>query len=142
MRYMEYFIISVVLFISSDIYAQIGKSQKFDKITKVGRVERILGNYYSLYTLSFIEEEKGKRTYVLVFTNEQTLYNNISTDIRSLSFMATQNEFDYFYNFLYEGFKEDQIRYLEVGQDIVKTLPPRRRFLYICRFQRWNICFT
>lgn len=46
-------------------------------------------------------------------------------------YIATQDEYDYFYDFLIQGFKEDQIRSLEVGQDVVKTLPPISRFLYI-----------
>ncbi len=129
---MRNFILVLVLIISSDTYSQIGKSQIYDKPTEVGKVERLLGDTYSLYTLSFTEMEQGKTIYVLTFTNENTLYDNDNvTDIRALGFMATQNEFDYFYNFLRQGFKEDQMKSLEVGQDVVKTLTPRSRFLYI-----------
>ena len=128
---MKYFIISIILFISSGIYAQIGKSKKLDKQTVVGEVKRIVGNYYSYYILAFKEDEGGKRTYSLAFTEEHNLYDMTSADTRVLIFIATQNELDYLFNFLVEGFKENQSRYLEVGQDIVKTVPPIRKFLYI-----------
>ena len=127
---MKYILISIVFLISSHVYAQRGKSKKVDKITEVGSVERILGDYISVYTLSFIEKD-GNNLYGLAFTNEQTLYDDDSPDQKILTFTATQDEFDYFYNFLLEGFEEDQIRYLEVGQDILKTLPPISTFLYI-----------
>ncbi len=127
---MKYILISIGFFISSNVYAQIGKSKKVDKITEVGRVERILGDYISVYTLSFLEKD-GNDFYCLAFTNEQTLYADNSPDQKILTFTATQDEFDYFYNFLLEGFEEEQFRYLEVGQDTVKTLPPISTFLYI-----------
>lgn len=128
---MRNFILFLVLIISSNTYAQIDKPQINYKFTEVGRVERLLGAYYTLYTLSFIEDEQGRRGYVLAFTNEKTLYDNNGIDIRTLNFLATREEFDYFYIFLSQGFKEDQIRSLEVGQDVVKTLPLISRFLYI-----------
>lgn len=128
---MKYFILSIVLLISSDIHAQIGKSKKLFETTEVGRIERFFSDYPSLYTLDFVENKDGKRTYVLVFTNEETLYDNTPVDTKSLTFIATQKEFDYLFNFLVDGFKEDQNRYLEVGKEIIQTLPPIRKYLYI-----------
>lgn len=129
---MKYFLLVLVLIISPDLYGQIGELETYNKITEVGKVERLVGNtYYALYTLSFVEVEKGKRNYILVFTNERTLYDSDVADTRSLSFMATQSEFDYLYDFLIQGFNEDQIRSLEVGQNIVKTLPLTSKFMYI-----------
>jgi len=127
---MRVVILILFLIISSNICAQIGTSKKTDKITEIGSVERIFGDYISVYTLSYLEKD-GDNFYGLVFTNEQTLYDDDSPDQKILTFTANQDEFDYLYNFLLEGFKEDQIRYLDVGQDIVKTLPLINRFLYI-----------
>jgi len=127
---MKHTLISILFIIASNAYAQIGKSKKSDKITEIGSVERILGDYISIYSLSFLEKD-GIKTYALAFTNEQTLYDDDSPDQKILIFTATQDEFDYFYNFLLEGFDEETFRYLAVGQDIVKTLPPINTFLYI-----------
>lgn len=127
---MKYILVSLVFFISSNVPAQIGKSKNGDKITEIGTVERILGDYISVHTLSLIEKE-GNSFYGLAFTNEQTLYEDKSPDQKILIFKATQDEFEYLYNFLLNGFEENQIRYLEIGQDTIKTLPPINKFLYI-----------
>jgi len=127
---MRYFLISLIFLISSNLYSQIGQSKKVDKIIDVGSVERILGDYISVYSLSYLKKE-GNTFYALAFTNEQTLYDDNSPDQKVLVFRATQAEFDYLFKFLLEGFEEDQIRYLEVGEDVIKTLPLINNFLYI-----------
>ena len=127
---MKYFLISLVLLVSLDTYSQIGESRKADKLVEVGSIERILGDYISVYSLSYLEKN-GNKFYGLAFTNEQTLYDDNSPDQKIITFQATQDEFDYLYNFLLEGFEEKQIRYLDVGQDVIKTLPMTNRFLYI-----------
>lgn len=127
---MKYFLISLVFLVSSDAYSQIGKSRKADKMVEVGSIERILGDYISVYSLSYLEKN-GNKFYGLAFTNERTLYDDNSPDQKILTFQATQDEFDYLYNFLLKGFEEEQIRYLDVGEDVLKTLPPTNKFLYI-----------
>lgn len=129
---MRYYILVLLLTFSLFGYSQIGKSLTYDNPTELGNVERYLGDTYALYTLSYIELDSKTKAYVLTFTNENTLYDNDKTpDVRSLGFTATQEEFDYFYSFLQQGFKQDQIRSLEVGQDLVKTITTGSRFLHI-----------
>lgn len=127
---MKFLLISLVIVFSTNVYSQIGKSQIADKIIEVGSVERILGDYISVYSLSFLEKE-GIKFYALAFTNERTLYDDNSPDQKILAFNATQDEFDYLYNFLLDGFEEEHIRYLEVGQDIIKTIPLTTKYLYV-----------
>jgi len=112
--------------------AQIGKMRAYEKPTELGKVERYIGNLYALYTLSYKELDSITNSYVLTFTNEQTLYDkNKTLDTRVLRFTATQEEFDYLYSFLEEGFKQVQNRSLEVGQDLVKTTKTSSKYLYI-----------
>ncbi len=112
--------------------AQIGKIKTYEKPTELGRVERYIDDLYALYTLSYRELDSNIKSYILTFTNEQTLYDkNKTLDTRALRFTATQEEFDYFYSFLEQGFKQVDNRSLEVGQDLVKTIKISSRYLYI-----------
>ncbi len=129
---MRYPILALLLTFSLYSYSQIGESYTYKNPTELGKVERYLGDTYALYTLSYVELDSKIKVYVLTFTNENTLYDIDRTpDLRSLCFTANQEEFDYFYSFLQQGFKEDQIRSLDVGQDIVKTVTTGSRFLHI-----------
>jgi hypothetical protein len=128
---MKSLILALALITSSGIYAQIGESQSSVKEIEVGKVERYTGNYYTQYTFSFLENKRGDRVYILAFTNERTLYESDDIDMRFLNFRATQDELDYLYDFLLQGFEENQIRALEVGQDIIETSPLISKFLYI-----------
>lgn len=121
----------MLLMFTPDIHAQIGRLKVHDDPIVIGRVERKHPNYYVLYTLGFIEVERERRSYALAFTNERTLYDNGGSDIKVLSFLATQSEFDYFYEFLKDGFDKDQTRSLEVGTSVVETLPLISKFMYI-----------
>lgn len=112
--------------------AQIGKIKTYEKPTELGRVDRYIGEFYALYTFSYTEINSETKAYVLTFTDEQTLYNrNKTAETRVLKFTATQEEFEYFYSFLEQGFKQDQNRSLEVGQDLVKTVKINSKYLYV-----------
>lgn len=112
--------------------AQIGKIKTYEKPTELGRVDRYIGEFYALYTFSYTELNSETKAYVLTFTDEQTLYNrNKTAETKVLRFTATQEEFEYFYSFLEQGFKQDQNRSLEVGQDLVKTVKINSKYLYV-----------
>lgn len=129
---MRYLVIALLLVLPTFSYSQIGKFSSYDKPIQLGKVERYLGNTYALYTLSYIELDSITRAYVITFTDENTLYNNDkAADIRTLSFKATEEELNYFYSFLQKGFTQTQIRSLEVGQDLVKTVITGSKFLHI-----------
>lgn len=112
-------------------YSQIGKTLTYENLIEVGEVERSIGGYYAAYTLSYIDLDSKTKAYVLTFSNENTLYSSRTPDVRSLGFIATQEEFDYFYSFLLQGFNQDQFRSLEVGQTLVRTITTGSRFLHI-----------
>lgn len=124
-------IISFLIFNYSISFSQIGKVNTYENLIELGRVERYVGNTYALYTFSFIEVDSINNVYVLSFTNENTLYNNSSPDIRSVGFEATKDQLDYFFKFLLDGFDQKQIRTLDVGNHLVKTVPPSSKFLHI-----------
>ena len=129
---MRYFVLFIIFTFSSSSFSQIGKSETYENPTEVGRIERYLGDTHALYALSFTERDSKTKIYVLTFTNENTLYDNDKIpDLRALRFTATQDEFDYLYAFLQQGFNLKQIRSLEVGEHLVKTITGKSRFLYI-----------
>ena len=128
---MRYFLLAILLTLSPFGYSQIGKSVTYENPTELGEVERYIGKFYALYTLSYFDLDSKTRAYVLNFTNENTLYHNQTPELKSLVFTATQEEFDYFYSFLQQGFKQDQVRALEVGRDLIKTVTTGSRFLHI-----------
>ena len=129
---MRHLALIVLLTFSTIGNAQIGKIKTYEKPTELGRVDRYIGEFYALYTFSYTELNSETKAYVLTFINEQTLYDkNKTPETKVLRFTATQEEFNYFYSFLEQGFKQVQKRSLEVGQELVTTVKIKSIYLYI-----------
>lgn len=130
---MRIFITLLALTFSMSVFSQIGSPKSKSEIINVGEVSRWVGDNYSLYSLSYAATPTlGVRSYSLVFTNENTLLDNIvGNDMMVIRFTANQDDLDVFYNFLKNGFKADVSRTLEVGKSIVTTIPHSSGFLYI-----------
>lgn len=119
---MRYFPIVALLWFSISSYAQIGNVQTYENPIEIGTL------YGGKHRLVYYDRADSKRQYMLAFHNEQ--YVNVS-DTRVLAFSATQEEFDYFYQFLRDGFNMNSVRSLEVGEELVKTMPPSMGYMNV-----------
>jgi hypothetical protein len=113
----------VALFsVSISSYPQIGRAKTYDSPTEVGRL------YGGKHLLAYNDIGGDKRQYILSFWNEE--YVNIQ-DIKTLTFEATKEDFDYFYDFLRDGFNANQVRSLEVGNAEVVTYPDNLGYMNV-----------
>ncbi|MCO5725545.1 hypothetical protein [Robiginitalea marina] len=111
---MRFLFVIAFLSVSFSSHCQIGKAKSYENPTEVGRL------YGGKHVLAYHDIGGGRRQYILSFWNEE--YINVQ-DVKTLSFEATQEDFDYFYSFLLEGYKANKVRSLEVGNAELVTYP-------------------
>lgn len=94
-------------------FAQIGESQKLEESVIVGEVKMPYKGleYYEI---------DGQKFYILSFRNAE--YPSIN-DIRQLTFYASNEELEYLYQFLKNGFGNKEQRILDIGEDRITTNP-------------------
>ena len=106
---MNKFLFTLILLLSFSLsHSQIGEGKLAEKPILVGKATKSK----ALPDLVYFENETDKNVYILSFNNLE--YPSIS-DIKQITFIANQNELDTLYNFLLEGFKDKELRTIDVG---------------------------
>lgn len=88
--------------------AQIGEAEVVSETVHIG----YNNNMTKFHSLSYSLDADGGKVYHLHYRNME--YQNLDT-YESLFFKATDSEFEYLYNFLKEGLKDDVGKTLKIG---------------------------
>ena len=100
------------------MFCQVGESRTVEESILVGKADKNVG----YPRLDFYKREDGNNLYLLTYINLE--YANIR-DTKTISFYANQEDLEYLFNFLMDGFKTKETRSITLGEDeiiIKKTM--------------------
>ena len=89
-------------------YSQIGKANKLEELVTLGIADKMVG----LPELSYYVIDESTKQFFLSYYNLE--YPSLK-DIKTISFKATPDELEYFYNFLLSGFETKEKQSLSIG---------------------------
>ena len=104
------FISVFCLFCFNNMFCQVGESRTVEESALVGVADKMVG----YPRLDFYKREDGNNLYLLTYINLE--YANIR-DTKTISFYANQEDLEYLFNFLMDGFKTKEKRSLTLGED-------------------------